>query len=279
MKPILVATDFSELSYSATRYAIAIARETKARLKLLHIYQVPVPPVEMYVNHDSAALVHDAAVERLKEMVEVEKNLYGDQNLNIEYEARAGFVPNEILNCARHEKVGLIVMGTHGESGLKKIFFGSNTGQVIADSTIPVLAVPEKARYLRLKKFVFAADLHNIRNNRTFDVLVETALLFDAEIRVLSVRKNESDIPDTSEAFEAINIDQVLEKVNHSFHTEFSDDVVGAIDEFIRKENPDLVATVPQKHGYFDRIFNKSVTLNLIHSSGVPVLCLPDHDE
>ncbi len=278
MKPIVVATDFSELSYTATRYAIAIALETKAKIILVNVYQVPIPPAEMYVVQDTSATVYEASMARLKEMAEFEKGLYGTGKLEIECDARAGFTVNEILSAAKSHGAGLIVMGTHGASGLKKIIFGSNTANVIAKSEIPVLAVPHNAKYQRLKLFVFAADLHEIKNNNTFDVLMETALLFNARIEVLSVRKSEDKIPGPDEAFEAINIDKVFDKVEHNFHTVVSDDVVKAIDEFVKEHNPDLLVTVPQKHGYFDRLFNKSVTLDLVQSTSAPVLCLPDQE-
>lgn len=277
MQTILVPTDFSKCSYNAARYAIALAQETKAKIILLHTYQIPVPPIEAPISPINPLDMQAENMKRLKAMAEFELKLYEDNDLNIEYEATAGFTVNEIITASQKHRVGMIVMGTQGSSGLKKIIMGSNTANVIAKSSCPVLAVPEDSKYLGFKRIVFTADFHEIKDNALLASLEAIALLFNSEILFFSVRKKESDIPSATQVFEGFNFDKVFERIPHSFHTAVSEDVVGEIENFVNANSIDLLVTMPQKHSYVELIFNKSITRNLVFHTHTPILCLPEN--
>lgn len=277
MKTILVPTDFSKCAYNAAKYAVELAKETKAKIILLHTYQVPVPPPERHISPISILDLHEENMKRLKKMAEFELNLHKNDDMEIECEAIAGLVVNEIIDASEKYNAGIIVMGTEGVSGvIKKYILGSNTAGVIAKSFCSVLAVPESAKYCGFKRIVFAADFHELKSSSSLDTLVEISLLFDSEILILSVRKNESDIPSVSQAFEGLNLDKLFERIPHSFHSDVSEDIADAIDKFTSVHNADLLVTVPQKHSYLELVFNKSITRNLVFHTQTPVLSLPD---
>lgn len=279
MKPILIPTDFSKCAYNATKYAVELAKATKAKIILLHIYQVPIPPQEMYISPVLISDLHEASMERLKKMAEFELNLNNEESaLEIQCEVRAGLVVSEIVEVAEKYNVGLIVMGTQGASGvIKQFILGSNTAKVIAKSSCPVLAVPEDAKYKGLKRLGFATDFHEIKSNSSLDSLVEIALLFDSEILIFSIRKNENEIPSMSQAAEGLNLNTVFERIPHSFHTSVADDIVGEIDKFVIESHIDMLVTMPQKRSYFELIFNKSITRNLVFHSQTPILSLQEN--
>ncbi|OFY84091.1 MAG: hypothetical protein A3F72_19625 [Bacteroidetes bacterium RIFCSPLOWO2_12_FULL_35_15] len=276
MKPILVPTDFSKCSYNAAHFAIALAKETKAKIILLHVYQFPNPPAVTHITPIAQLDMQDERLKRVYEMAEFELTLHGKEELVIESEVIAGFTVEGIITASQKHDAGIIVMGTQGADGLKKIFMGSNTSNVISKSSCPVLAVPENAKYLGFNKVVFAADFHEIKSNISFEPLVEIALLFNSETLIFSVRKNESDIPSIIQAFERLNLDKVFERIPHSFHTAVSEDTAGEIDKFVNTNHIDLLVTMPQKHSYLELIFNKSITHDLVFHATVPILCLPE---
>lgn len=280
MKQILVPTDFSRSAYNAAEYAVALAKATKAKIILIHIYNVPIPPMETYISPVSFSYLHEENMKRLKKMADFELSINKDEfNLEIECVAIAGFVVTEIIEAAEKYKAGLIVMGTQGASGvIEQYILGSNTANVIAKSPCPVLAVPEKAKYLGFKKFVFSADFHEIKNKSSLDFLMEIALLFGSEILILSVRKNENEIPSLSQASEGLNLDKVFERLTHSFHPVVSEDIAEAIDKFTVKNNADLLVTMPQKHNFFELLFNPGITRNLVFHTQVPILTLPERN-
>jgi universal stress protein A len=139
---ILVPTDFSKHSQNALIYAAAFAGKFHASLHLLHVVQdlalfIPdmvtvAPPVAPTVQQLTAA-VQDA-FDRLID----ENNLKG---LEIQKEVREGTPFYEIVSCAKELDVDLIVMGTHGHSGLAHVLLGSVTEKVVRKAPCPVLTV------------------------------------------------------------------------------------------------------------------------------------------
>ena len=78
----------------------------------------------------------------------------------------------------------LIVMGTKGASGLKRILIGSNTVKVLAHVRVPVLIIPEVARFEKFfhggkNRVVLATDLYELNNDDALDILKKIALLIE----------------------------------------------------------------------------------------------------
>src|SRR5207342_2350709 len=100
----------------------------------------------------------------------------------------------------------LIVMGTKGASGLKRILIGSNTVNVIAKTRVPVLVIPEVARFENFfnkgkNRIVLATDLDLLENEGALDILKEIALLIiEPKVRVLSVRPKNTRLPNLKRA-------------------------------------------------------------------------------
>lgn len=123
---ILCPTDFSEYGNYALPYAISIANRFKAKLILLHAAPISVTQPELLLqNFPDLKLYHEQADE-----VTVERIVGRD----IEPE-------NTIVRIADEEHVDLIVMGTHGARGMRRVQIGNTTEEVIRRVTLPVLSV------------------------------------------------------------------------------------------------------------------------------------------
>jgi nucleotide-binding universal stress UspA family protein len=142
LRRILVPTDFSKHSENALKYAVAFAEKFGAELHLLHVVQdlalfVPdavggTPPVVPPVDQLTAAVRE--ALQRL-----IRDN--GLERLRVCPEVREGTPFYEIIRCAREKDVDLIVMGTHGRSGLAHVLLGSVSEKVVRKAPCPVLTV------------------------------------------------------------------------------------------------------------------------------------------
>ena len=142
LRRILVPTDFSKHSHNALRYAVAFAEKFGAELHLLHVVQdlalfIPdnvggAPPVVPPVDQLTAA-VHEALQRVIREN--------GLERLRVCPEVREGTPFHEIIRCARDRDVDLIVMGTHGRSGLAHVLLGSVAEKVVRKAPCPVLTV------------------------------------------------------------------------------------------------------------------------------------------
>jgi nucleotide-binding universal stress UspA family protein len=132
--------DFSDYSLRALRYAVALAGRLGGRLTVLHIAN-PLLLQAAARAYDVAAMSRDTEVE-LRTLADAVISDAGAVTLGIRTVVRSGDPVTEIIRCGEDEHADLIVMGTHGRSGYRRMFFGSVTEQVLRRSSVPVLAVP-----------------------------------------------------------------------------------------------------------------------------------------
>ncbi len=141
LKQILVPIDFSDCSLWALDFALTLAVPFGAKIILLHVVEPAVyqqghlgitPPLEE-TNYNLV----EAGRERLLALV---KNRVG-QRLRTETLVRLGRAHSEIPDTAKALSADLIVMGTHGYTGLKHVLLGSTTERVVRHAPCPVLSV------------------------------------------------------------------------------------------------------------------------------------------
>jgi nucleotide-binding universal stress UspA family protein len=273
MNSIIVPIDFSKCSVSAAKVAYEIAQATKSKLILFHSFHIPMPPPDAVVDIVPVSVMMEESIDSLKKLAQKELNLHN--GVVIEYESVSGFAVDEIVNAAQKHNAGMIVMGTQGASGITKVIFGSNTSNVIGKATTPVLVVPEKAKFDGFHKIAFAVDLNEVKDNTVFNPLLELATLFQSSIKLFSVKKDVREPLTMQQAFEKLNLDKVFQKIPHTFHIAKDENVVHAIDTFIKDSKADLVVTISQKHNIVDILLNKSVTRDLAFHTQVPLLSIP----
>lgn len=140
MKKILVPCDFSKPAINAFRFALDIAKLSKGSIILIHIIQLPVMhdtvlmPVLNFEEELLKDLVNKAAA-RFKKLNEK----YNNEAIKVSWEVEFGQPSKTLLEIVKSESIDLIVMGSHGASGLREYFIGSNAEKVIRKSPVPVL--------------------------------------------------------------------------------------------------------------------------------------------
>jgi nucleotide-binding universal stress UspA family protein len=147
LKKILYPTDFSESSLEALKYAVSFARDYKARLVLMHV-------VNEQIFSEGLNLPRVTAPEALeKEMAsEAERRLKAiipaDERSGLDWEMVIlhGMPFLEIVRYAKDKEIDLIVIGTHGRSGLEHVIFGSTAERVVRKAPCPVLSVQPAQR-------------------------------------------------------------------------------------------------------------------------------------
>ncbi len=146
-KRIIVPIDFSDCSRKALEHSTATARAHNSKLTILHVYEESF--IEPYVR---AANSEEEAEEIIKEIEQVNESKY-DEFLNtidlsgVEYEKllKKGIPETEIVAIAMEQQANLIVMGTHGRSGIKHILVGSTAEEVVRNVPCDIIVVkPDK---------------------------------------------------------------------------------------------------------------------------------------
>jgi universal stress protein A len=141
---ILVPVDFSAHSRKAFHYALTFARQFEAKLFLLHVVEPVIYPTELgYMPLEMEALqrnVVTSARERLASMATADLPV----EIASEQLVRMGSPYLEITAAAREMSVDLLVIATHGYTGLKHVLLGSTAERVIRHAPCPVLTVRER---------------------------------------------------------------------------------------------------------------------------------------
>jgi nucleotide-binding universal stress UspA family protein len=138
---ILVAFDFSEHSKKAAREARDMATQYGARLQALHVVEQEVHPAFYLKWRESIARELPQIAEEAKESLRSTLGKEGLQDLDVHVEIGDGKAHAEISKFARANEVDLIVMGTHGLSGLDRMLLGSTTERLVRIASCPVLTV------------------------------------------------------------------------------------------------------------------------------------------
>ena len=140
MKTILFPTDFSHTGDAALEMATVLARDSGAKLLIVHIEEPPVAygGGEMYYG------LPEPDPEQLKKMLESVKP--SDPNVAYEQRLLTGEPAHALTRLANEEDADLIVMGTHGRTGLFRLLMGSVAEAVVRRAPCPVLTYKQPAQ-------------------------------------------------------------------------------------------------------------------------------------
>lgn len=144
VKRILAAVDFSDPSTHALAYAADLAQKLGAKLDVIHVYQLP-----MYGLPDGGVLASADFVAGLAEDLQKELDRtaesYRKRGLDVQTHLRQGPPHVEIVRQAQEDAAQMIVVGTHGRTGLEHLLLGSVAERVVRTSPVPVLTVRQLA--------------------------------------------------------------------------------------------------------------------------------------
>jgi nucleotide-binding universal stress UspA family protein len=135
---ILCPVDFSDHSLLAAEYAVNLAEEADAQLRLLHVVSMPPGLDELELTlKDVRAQIEGDRQRRLDDLIPAEAPSY----CSVQTAVRTGAVHREILAAADEQRSDLIVLGAHGRGAFDAAFFGSNAERVARAANCPVLVV------------------------------------------------------------------------------------------------------------------------------------------
>jgi nucleotide-binding universal stress UspA family protein len=276
IKKILVPTDFSETAGNALNQAIYMAKLNKAVIKLIHVV-TPInftAPNSLIPTSDAFyTTILDQSNQDLKKITTemVEANAIG-----VSYEVKLGNVSDEICDMAEKEKFDLIIMGTHGTSGVKEFFSGSNAYKVVNHAECPVLTIQKKPDNQSFKNIILPIRLE-ITSRQKVDYAIEMARLFDGTIFITGYTddKNESQQFKVKQYVE--QVEKYLTKCNvkHTSTSIFADNFTKEILDYATKNNADLIV-VMKKHDFsLDQLLKGGYSEQFVNHSAIPILSIP----
>jgi nucleotide-binding universal stress UspA family protein len=144
MKKILVPCDFSKPAVNAFRFALDIAAKSKGAIHLLNVVELPVmhDTVLMPVLNFEEQLFNDLkanAETRFKKITEK----YNTGSAKVIVKTVFGSVSRMIQDYIKEESIDVVVMGSHGATGAREFFIGSNAEKMVRNSPVPVLVIKD----------------------------------------------------------------------------------------------------------------------------------------
>lgn len=278
MKTILIPTDFSKNADNACKYAIEIAKATKAKIILMHTFETPVlySDIPLMTVQMDYAYMHNAAVKELKKYNEKISKL--TTGLKIDLIVQQGLASSRIREIALEKKADMIVMGATGKGALERMMMGSNTSRLIRKAPCLLLAIPPKAKYNGFKKIVYSTDLLN-ENLDHIKSIIPFAKTFNSEILFLNINTHlltgdeEDDLKKISK--------KIKEHVQYSKTSGYicnDVDVANGINFFLKKHKADCLVMYTHHRGIIENVFKPSITKKVAIHTSIPLLVTHEKD-
>jgi nucleotide-binding universal stress UspA family protein len=273
MKHILVPTDFSDFSLNALKIAAQFARKNNAEVHVLHVVNIPSHEVGIMPFQNQQNVAEGLFI--LKHIKKKFAALLAEdflKGLTVHEVVKFDDIYKAAQDYSKELNVGLIVMGTHGTSGfVNKFFIGSNTDKMVRRSNIPVLAVKDEVKTTEFNNIVFAADF-DLGVHAAFHKIRDIVTSLGAKLHLVRIitRDDFYFSKPMLEIMEEFAKDQNLE--NYACHIHNSENVQEGINEFSQQIKADLVATATHGRRGLARLFNGSITEDLIENTSFPVL-------
>lgn len=276
VKRILVPVDFSAFSDQALKAAVQLANKNKAILDVIHV----VTPVYVGVRDEELLPETDVFYSRIMKhaedrMTKLLTKLTAKKDIEVNCKSYLDIIHRAVIAHAKRHKTDLIIMGTHGASGFKELFAGSNAFRVASESPCPVLtlrkSLPSKGAFIALPLLDDKSFLMTVTK------LVPLSKTLSMDLQLMAMKEKGS--KDLSAAQQKLiqQASAVLKEQGVEFKLSIFSGEASAenILKLIGKLNSSVVA-VPSKNQFkLGQLFSGSYAQQFVNHSNLPVLVLP----
>lgn len=272
MKKILVPTDFSQQATYALEVAAQLAKKHDAEIYLLHMLELPVNQIQELGGTGGGQLPEAMFFMKLAHN-KFEEVLEQDYLKGIKVHETVNFHQTfeGIKETCKEQNIDMIVMGSHGASGFKEMFIGSNTEKVVRTSETPVLVIKNEHTNFAVNDFVFASDFKN-DNQATYQQAIALAEAFQAKVHLLFVN-TASRFVTTAAATERIsNFIKDYSFNNYTVNIYNDESVEKGILNFSHEINADLIGISTHGRQGIAHFFNGSISEDLVNHAKRPVI-------
>ena len=267
---VILPVDFSDTAINALAYGHRLATDMGAVTKALYAY-VPDATDVIATGKGQEELLEEKK-EALDHLAQSLNTDWASDILKasmVDPEFVVGFPAEQIIASADRNDAALIVIGTTGASKSKKIF-GSVSQRVMQEAQVPVLLVPQQAKYRGMHHIAYAFQDERI-DMMCIHQLIDLATYFDSHIHLTQVVKPGR--TSTYDPLRLITTDYPAERI-HLHTIEDDHDPARALSTFAIDHDIDILAVGSKQKTFFDNIFSRSTSKWLAVHSQVPILVL-----
>jgi|SRR6185503_14064658 len=280
MKTLLIPTDFSATSKHAAEYGYKLAKQIKANVVLCNSVIVPaeipqaglvVWPIEEYDT-----LIENSTDELKKLKSSLTKDSEGFTPA-ISYVNNAGIVTDVVSDICATMNIDLIVMGTHGSTGLTSFFLGNHSRSMIKYATRALLLVPPTTLFKPVKKIAFATDFNHPEDDlKSIYRLIPIAKLLNAEILVTHIyNENQQNVHFKKWLDEFLtDLSNKADYPHIYYRLVKNTNAENGLDWLCAHGQVDILAMVHRRHNFLYNLVNGSHTQKMARHISIPLLVM-----
>lgn len=273
MKKIIVPIDFSPHSEYALKTAVQLAKLNNAEILALHMLEMSEVILTSNDNEQQQKILFYLKLAEKKFKEFLKKDYLSDVDVTPIVKHYKVF--SEVNDVAKENNADIIVMGSHGASGLKEFFVGSNTERVVRNSDIPVLVVKNDLPDLHFETVVFATDF-DLENVKPY---LKAAKLFDSlgsTLKMIYINLPNENFRSTGEIRERVktflqtadgNVDKLKDVVYKSDYT-----VEQGVITYAHEIGAKLIAIPTHGRTGVTHFFSGSIGEDIANHSALPVI-------
>ncbi len=275
MKKILVPVDFSEYSEYALQVAALIAKQQNTEIVVLHMLGLS----EAVLTKNEGQEINEAMY--YMKLAENRFSAFLDKDylegIKVTETVQNYKIFSEVNEVAHENDVDLIVMGSHGVSGLsEEVFIGSNTEKVVRTADVPVLVIKNPIEDFRIKEVVFACDF-KIENIRPYHNAIKLFNSFGANVHLLYINLPGERFRSSGEIEERVR--EFLFKAdsgdmdmynNVVYFNDYS--VESGVFNYSNKIQADIIAIPTHGRRGLAHFFNGSIGEDIVNHANKPVI-------
>ncbi|WP_297335518.1 universal stress protein [Algoriphagus sp.] len=264
---ILIPVDFSKNSEKALQFALNLIPEKRLDIILVHVVEL------VYDFASQAALALDSMYKDAEKLIQRLQEKYEDDRVHLTGKVQEGTPSITLARLAEQEAVSLIVMGTKGASGVKKVLIGTTAANLVKESAVPVLLVPEEAKIKGITRLILALEFEDHEEN-FIDWLYHFSTDWLAKPEVLHVQTTLG----FRERILALGFEHYIRDKfpaqASKIHLIESDEVNVGIEDFLNQEENIMLAMCHSHRGIWHQLWAKSKSIEMAYHSTVPLLIM-----
>jgi nucleotide-binding universal stress UspA family protein len=282
IKRILIPLDFLSAGQLALEQGAYMAKLFNAQLYLVNVIEIN---EFVYTGYESAfALpidsekIENSAKTNLEGYITRIKNHYGINPISI---VKRGKVVSEITELAEELNIDIIIMGTHGASGFKEFFIGSNAHKIINNSTCPVITFQEHTKSLGFKNIVLPID-NSLHSRQKVVYAVAIAKHYNSFVHILGLMLQDFDefsdenVEKNKFMIKIKSVEKVLAKSKIKFSTEIrlGNNTANEALKFSKEVGADLIMIMTDHESHLNAPILNPFAKQIINHSQIPVMSI-----
>jgi nucleotide-binding universal stress UspA family protein len=283
MKNILFLTDFSEAANAAKNACLSICEQTNSNLHALHALDAVNKYMTMALSSSGDPMVPGLEPQMMLKIVEQHKDQaqkemdklkleFDSFGLQIETFVSSNDMLDDVNDYCTNKHIDMIVMGTHGSSGFKEAFVGSNAQRIVRYAKVPVLTIRHDVVPFKVEKMLFASNFKEDAINKELPRIKEMADLFNAKLNLVYINTPAyfENTPKSEKRIKEVLLSYRLDQNDLKIFNDYS--IEDGIIHCGEEQKADVLVLVTHGYSGIKKWLSDDVTETVVNHSAIPVL-------